>query len=222
MKKCLILITAPILFFDMPAGYAGNLMPNPGAEKILANPGNIKLPGIIFSRHIPAFGWGIRKSCGTGEFGITDKEKHSGKYSVFCKIKEKNSAGHFKIYIQLGENIKSSGQTKVIFFKTDTVYYFSCWVKAKGNFVINRRYLELKTDSGKPHVKYMGIKNRSSFYPLDKWEKYEIAFTVSGRTKKVVPVIQIVGTLLSKPGDVIFIDDIKIIPFNEKYPNYMM
>lgn len=196
----------------------GNLMPNPGTEEAIEAKNLTSSAGVTFSGNAPAFGWAIKKSSGVCEFGITEQERHSGNYSVFCKIKKRNEVGGFKFHIRLGEDIQPAGGKSIFRLKPATIYYFSFWCKAKGHLTAIPRYDEEEKDSGKPKMKYVGLRGMTIF-PAEEWRKYETVFTTSCDMMKVIPIIQICSTDFSKAGDAIFIDDVEIIPFDEKFPD---
>jgi len=217
MKTFLIVIFVFILTSN-GTSYGGNLMPNSGAEKTTKTSGAVEVPGVLLTDNIPALGWTIRKLCGTAVFGVTDAEKHSGNYSVFCELKQKNSAGDFEMHIKVGESLKNDTQEGLALnLKPDTIYYFSFWMKTKGSFRVIGRYEEWETGMDKSKLKYMGIKNRATFPPTSEWKKYEITFTTSSKMERCIPILHIKNTLASEEGDIIFIDDIEIMPFDEKY-----
>lgn len=202
------------------AAYGDNLMPAPGAETVEDSQTAEPIPGISFSEKIPSSGWNIQKSSGTCIMGITDKESHSGNYCVFYKIKSKNASGDFQVLIKLTENINRKGieDFSIPAFKPGSVYYFSFWVKAEGHFSVKGRYLEWEQHSDKATLKYMGIHSCASLSPSPTWTKYKIAFATSSHMQKILPVIQICGKSDSDKDDIVFIDDVEILEFEEKFP----
>lgn len=191
----------------------GNMAENPGAEDVI-NRTAIKIPGVSFSEKLPAHGWTVKKSSGTCIWGVSEQEKHSGLYSIFCKVKSKNASGDFEFHILMENSQEKQGTA----FRPDTVYYFSFWVKGSSFFTLNGRYLEETEDSTEAELKYMGIHSTSSAYPSSNWTKYEIAFTTSPKMRRLTPVIQICGNFGLREGDTVFIDDVEITPFEEKFP----
>jgi hypothetical protein len=196
-------------------GCRGNMMPNPGAEEVSKSPESLKLNGIFLGSKIPINGWKIKKSCGIAEFGATDRERHSGRFSVYCKVIKKNRHDKFLFFVITGKNLPLEDcEFKELKLKPDTAYYFSCWVKAKGRFIVSGRYKETYADS-KDKLEYMGIKGHPRMYPVNEWRKYEAVFATSPEMKTCAPILQIFSTDFTEEGDEIFIDDVMIVPFDK-------
>jgi hypothetical protein len=196
-------------------GCRGNMMPNPGAEEVGKSPEFLKLNGTFFGPEIPVNGWKIKKSCGIAEFGATDKERHSGRFSVYCKVIKKNKNDRFLFFVITGQSLPlKDREFKELKLKPDTAYYFSCWVKAKGRFIASGRYKETYADS-KDKLKHMGIKGHPQMCPVNEWRKYEAVFATSPEMKTCAPILQVLNTDFTEEGDEIFIDDVVIVPFEE-------
>jgi hypothetical protein len=195
-----------------------NLMQNPGAEEcILFNKCSLAVikRGVEFAEKIPLHSWSIEKSCGICKFGISEKEKHNGKNSVFCQIKEKNRNEKFKFYIRLTEDLNClSDKNKQTQLKPATLYYLSFWAKAKGHLLLTIRLDEKLKGQKRRKLQYVCLNGYRYIYPVGKWKKYEIAFITSPDAEKSIPAIQILSTDYSLQSDVVYLDDIKIMEFN--------
>jgi hypothetical protein len=193
-------------------------MPNPGVEKTNKKTDNIKLSGVFLDGKLPKGGWTIKNSTGTSVFGVSNKNPHSGSYCLYSGIKTKNPKGVSEFFIRLGENIPGiKTPASVLLLKPDTTYYFSFWIRAEGKIRVILRYEEHEKNAATSKLKYIGLNNKAMvIYPDEKWKKYETVFTTSSRMIKAVPVLQVVGKDFSQEGNTVFIDDVEIIPFDEK------
>lgn len=198
---------------------AGNKMPNPGAEKIVSSneyPKELSDQRITMAEYIPAEGWGCYNSCGYHTWGVTDKEAHSGTYSTFLTVLEKNEKGMAVVELCLGGATDGNIGKYAIQSEPNTTYYFSLWLK--GNVSqIYIKWLGWKTDEGFPESRE--FKTTSLVRPLvltEEWKKYEGVFTTSKETKRFVMRIQIPNTAFPQPGQTIYVDDVEIVSFYEK------
>ncbi len=173
-----------------------NLVKNPSAENVKYN--------------YPV-GWGKGRASGKFEWGVSEEEKHSGKYSVYVKLKEffedkKGAKKGFGGGITLG---------KGIVFKPDTEYKFSFWMKTTAPYI--RIWTNQFKAEGKPLYSQrtsLGVHLK----PTDEeWHEYTGKFVTAANVNSIVLCFYLHGRekqWASNPGiplgTVMYIDDVDI------------
>lgn len=102
-----------------------NLVEDPGAE---GKPQPQKIRGCLFP-----YGWGCYNGAGTAEWGITQKEAHSGNNSVFMRITGFEETVTNNALTFGGTTAGYNGE-RALEAKPLTKYYFSFWIKGQGYF----------------------------------------------------------------------------------------
>ncbi len=172
-----------------------NLFENPSAE--------------ILNRNWPV-NWGKYRSCGKFVFSVSDKERHSGKYSLKTRLIEFGKRGIAGGAV-LAANSNGYRYSK---FKVepDTKYNFSFWMKADAPYIRVRTFLfsDKKRKNVKTNLDFMKPRGTS-------WFQYSGSFKTGPDTKTAALGFHLNGrdkkwgkNLPLKINSAMYIDDVLI------------
>ena len=205
-----------------------NLMVNPGAEGIIQD--SEKSLRIVCAGKLPhGWGWGAFLCAGNGIWGVTDKEAHTGKYSIFLTFKEfafHKGRDIATMGLLLGESNVYTGKD-AIQAQPDTTYEFSFWLK--GN--IPAMTISIKAwDTGKAdqYATSVGLKGLKKdgrrvkkihrigyrVIPTSEWAQYTGKFTTFSTTEKFAILIGFNTPNFLASQQTIYVDDaiISVVP----------
>ncbi len=203
---------------------AGNMMKNPGAEEIIAYGDYPKHSPYLLpaSETVPA-GWGAYRGAGSGAWGISAEEAHSGARSAFLKFngwQELDGEKTVNIGLLLGEGCGYRRQGAIA-CNPNTDYVFSLWLK--GNVPIVKISVMGWDQAGKRETILLKTLSRDGkllpqrmiqfgFPPAPEWTLYEGAFATNAKTAGLHVAIFIPNAPFLQPGQSIFADDAVIMP----------
>ena len=236
MKQLNWIIIATLIFYSVSKAEdivkTVNLMPNPGAEDYQVTKKGIKKTQA---------GWGAYLGAGKGEWGVTDKEAHTGNNSVFLTFRdfytytegEKAGKKIVSLALTLGESNGYDGKS-AIKAEPDTPYEFSFWIK--GNIPTVKVVIKSwKTAEALPldrerlsitRIEKEGKEVKSPIALSSEWVHYRGTFITKPDTKRFVIELFFVGeTDMFKSGQTTFyVDDVMIsyypVCFNPAQPLY--
>ncbi|MFA6714051.1 MAG: family 10 glycosylhydrolase [Victivallaceae bacterium] len=163
-------------------------------------------------KYIPKAGWGCYSGDGYCTWGITDKERHSGKNSVclvFEKFSKKSNGDMTANFgICLGQSNGYTGK-KAIKVLANTVYKFSFYIK--GDMPeLKLNVIGWKTEEARAEDRLVLMTTKKNIVPSLVWTKYEGSFITEKNIKKIAICIKVVDSSNSgklKPRQSVFIDD---------------
>ena len=209
MKKCILVIIFSIFTVSL---YADNIFSNGDCEKIISAakfPKNQTVARTLLSEFIPE-NWAAYNGDGDLKWGTADKEKNSGKYSVFLEFVNGNQqSGKARAALCFGLANGYTG-TDAIACEADTAYEISWYMK--GNFSrVDTKIILWKGDLGPKDRSSIKLQLRTKIQAKDNWEKYSGFFKSGPDSKTFTMEIGILDDPCElKPGDRIYIDDVYI------------
>jgi|GEM_PF-1466250 len=185
-----------------------NLVVNSSVEAIV--PGKLDRSkshnGLLADDFVPA-GWSVYCGGGYGTWGVTEREAHSGKYSVFLRIDK------FGIYE--GEKLATMWLKQRIAAFPDTRYSFSFWLKGSipllnGVDVMLDPYWSAPTAASFVVFEDGRWLNRKVIMPTADWKRYYGTFKTQANTTNFSFTVGVSTPALLMPGHTIYLDDLEI------------
>ncbi len=173
-----------------------NLLANPSCEKV---------------KYAYPVGWKKALSSGKFEWGVSEEEKHSGRYSAFVKVKgyytDKNGTKF------LGGGVATGMVSANI--KPNTEYKFSFWMKTTSPYV---RVWSSQLSANKKKNRYAVPTSADWLKPVDsKWHKYSGKFITSSEINAISLSFYITGRKEKwgrnsgiPLGSIMYIDDVAL------------
>jgi hypothetical protein len=175
-----------------------------------------------------AKGWGVYRGAGKAVWGVTGKEAHSGKHSVFLTFKDwlvrkkdKRELASFAILV--GESNGYTGE-HAIPAKPNTQYSFSFWLKGNVSFVAlsamgwNSKGKRVVIPVHQARRNGLGIRTHRGVLinpnPF-KWENFTGEFTTPKDITTMVLRIVVNNPVLFQPEQTIYLDD-AVIKMNKE------
>lgn len=218
---CMFMVVSCALNAQEPV----NLMPNPGAEKIIKRsdfPAGLRANRTIMDENLPD-GWGCSNANGYCSWGASDKEFHSGEKSSFLKIentKTQDNGAYISVSLCLGNTDGYNGENALAVQPGANSYYVSFWMK--GNVPSLRAKLleweegcmtlpKSRTDIVAVASSSLALDNSGTLKPLPEWTKYEGCFTISPKTKNFAVILHVyLKPEEVVPGQAFYVDDVEI------------
>ncbi len=206
-----------------PAG-AGNMMKNPGAEQVIAYSEYPKnSPYLLPATETVPAGWGAYRGAGSGIWGSSADEAHSGARSAFLKFNDWQVIDGEKtvnIGLLLGEGC-GYRQPGAIACKPNSDYVFSVWLK--GNVPLVKMSVMGWNQAGKRETILLKTLSQDGkllpqrtvqfgFPPAPGWASYEGTFATNAETAGFHVAIFVPNAPFLQPGQSIFADDAVIMP----------
>ncbi len=183
----------------------GNLMKNPSAETSGSNSVNKNLPP----------GWGFYRGSGIAKAGLAELNPDSGKKCVFLRYQGQsviNNKSYVNTALTFGETNGRIGKKAI----SAAPGKYKVTFKLKGNLPFIIPYvLGWNSVNALPEDrKRIKISVAGKIVPTSDWKEYTGTFTLPASIKKFAVLFSLVAVGKSpelKPGQTIYIDDVKII-----------
>ena len=151
--------------------------------------------------------WNYYEGTGSGDWGRTTDEAHTGNYSAFLKGTEYNQDNLLNIGLVVGDSNGYSG-LNAYNATPDTTYNISFWIKGDFNY-INVYAMTWNTEDGSSG-RTLRSTSIGQVTPTGTWTQYQGTFTIPSDAKKLILMFKVYGDSSQINLGTIYVDDVEI------------